>query len=82
MDWIGVAIVIGLILLTGGLIWKAVNSPTFWMRLVADLGKLAAPIVWEYVSRQEDPETQKKRIAVERRGGVWDNFRKREREKK
>ena len=82
MDWIGLAIIVGLLLFTGGVIYKAVMSPSFWIRLGLDLAALVRPVVWAYLSRQEDPETQKKRIAVERRGGVWDPFRKREREKK
>jgi len=79
MDWVGVVIVLGLILLVGGVIWKVIHDPQFWIRLATDLGKLAGPIVWEYLSRQEDPETRKRRQEVQRRGGEWDFFRKRER---
>lgn len=82
MDWIGVTIVVGLLLFTGGVIYKTVNNPAFWFRLFSDLTKLIGPVVWAYVSRPEDEETRKRRIAVQRRGGEWDPFRKREREKR
>lgn len=81
MDWVGIIVVLALILFTGGMIYKVVNSPEFWIRLFADLGKLFWPVVWGYLSKQETEEIRKKRIAVERRGGTWDYFRKRERER-
>ena len=82
MDWVGIVIVLALILFTAGMIWKVVNSPTFWIQLAADLGKLAWPVLWAFITKPEDEETRKKRQAVERRGGVWDYARKRERERK
>lgn len=82
MDWVGIVIVLALILFTVGMIWKVVHDPKFWIAVVTDLGKLIVPVVWGVISRQEDPETRQKRQAVEQRGGEWDPFRKRERERK
>lgn len=79
MDWVGIIVVLALILFTSGMIYKVVQSPAFWLRLFSDLGKLAVPVIWKFILKQEDPEVQKRRIAVERRGGKWDHHRKRER---
>lgn len=82
MDWVGIVVVLALILFTLGMIYKVVNDPKFWFRVFSDLGKLAWPVAKGIILKPEDPETRKRRQAVERRGGVWDPFRKRERDKK
>jgi hypothetical protein len=79
MDWVGIIVVLALILFTGGMIYKVVNSPTFWFRLFGDLGKLIWPVFWKIISKQEDEETTKRRLEVWRRGGEWDMIKKRER---
>lgn len=81
MDWVGIVVVLALTLFVAGMLWKIAHDPKFWFRVVTDLGKLFWPVVWGYLSKQEDPEVQKRRQAVERSGGEWDHFRKRERRK-
>lgn len=57
------------------------RHPTAWLEVITAAVKQFGPAVVGYLLKAEDPETRKKRQAVERSGGVWDPIRKRERER-
>ncbi len=84
MNWaIGFIIVLGLVVPMGiglGLgAYRAVQSPAFVGEAGALIVKALFPIIKEIIARPNSPEIEAKMHEVIRRGGQWDNFRKRER---
>lgn len=53
------------------------QRPTFWVGLALAAWAQAWPKIWEYVSRRNSPEIEAEMQKCLRRGGEWDNFRKR-----
>lgn len=54
----------------------AARSPTFWLSLINELIALAVPKVTEVVTKRNPPEIEAEMQKCIRRGGEWDNFRK------
>lgn len=75
------ALVIGLLVLlsvsvaAGGFL--AARNPAFWYGLVSAALSAALPKIAEYVARRNTPDIEAKMQECIRRGGEWDNFRKR-----
>lgn len=76
MTWqegVGIAlVVIGLV--AGGYI--AAQRPSFWVEFVGRVFAALRPLIWEYVSKRNSPEIEARMHDCIRRGGEWDNFRK------
>lgn len=53
------------------------QRPTFWIEFGARLLAAFAPRIWAYVSKRNTPEVEQQMRDCVRRGGEWDNFRKR-----
>lgn len=77
MNYIDTVLIVcmGIGLLAGG--YSLARSPSAYFDFAAELIRRITPIL----AKPEDPEVQKKRIEVQRRGGEWDHFNKRERER-
>jgi hypothetical protein len=83
MNWaVGLVLAFGIILPVGiglGLgAYRAIQSPAFVGEAASILFKAFFPILKEFVGRRNSPEIEKRMHEVIRRGGKWDNFRKRE----
>lgn len=77
MSWQeGVAVgLVCLGLLAGG--YLAAQRPAFWMEFGSRVLLALAPKIWAYVSKRNTPEIEQQMADCVRRGGTWDNFRKR-----
>ena len=84
MDWLVVFIIgVGIVLPVGvglGLgVYRAAQSPEMLMGAASFLVKALAPLIKEFVSKRNPPKVERRMLEVIRRGGEWDNVRKRER---
>lgn len=58
------------------------RRPAFWIEFgIRIFAAVRAPL-WNYLSRRNTPEVEARMRDCIRRGGVWDNFRKKCRETK
>lgn len=73
MYWIAGLLLLGCLCLGAFFI---VRSPTFWINLVNELIRLSLPKVAEVVTKRNTPEVESEMQKCIRRGGEWDNFRK------
>lgn len=73
MNWVEPALILALMLglFAGGVL--VARSPTFWFGLGTVMFKAALP----YLLKRMSPEEEKAYQACIRRGGKWDNFKKR-----
>ena len=55
----------------------AARNPTFWYGLVSAAFAAALPRIAEYILRRNPPDIEAKMHECIRRGGEWDNFKKR-----
>jgi hypothetical protein len=75
------ALVIGLLFIlilgvgVGGFL--AARNPVFWIGFGKALAAAALPKIKEIVLKRNSPEIEAQMQACLRRGGEWDNFRKR-----
>lgn len=77
MTWqegVGVALV-ALGLLAG--VYVAAQRPSFWIEFGWRAFSAIRPMLWSYISKRNSPEIEKQMQDCVRRGGEWDNFRKR-----
>lgn len=81
MDWIDIFLLVfmGIGVLAGA--YSFGRSPSAWLEVLTAGLKQFGPLVFVYLSRQEDPDTREKRNAVTKSGGQWDYVNKRERNK-
>lgn len=68
-------ILVGLGLMAGAFIFA--RRPSFWIEFGTQIFAKLLPVVWRFVSKRMDPETERRWRECERRGGKWDNVRKR-----
>lgn len=52
------------------------RKPTFWVALGSALAAAAWPKIVEYILKRNTPTVEKQMAECVRRGGEWDNFRK------
>lgn len=57
------------------------QRPAFWVGAIVEVVRRAWPSIWVYLSRRNTPEIEKQIAECVRRGGEWDNFKKRCRER-
>jgi hypothetical protein len=57
--------------------YRAAQNPAFYGEAAAIFGRAFLPLLLDFLKRN-DPETEKRMNEVLRRGGQWDNARKRE----
>lgn len=57
------------------------QRPSFWVGAVIFAAKRAWPYVLAYITLRDPPEIEAKKVECARRGGEWDNFKKRCRDK-
>lgn len=87
MNWtVGLILAIGIVLPVGlglGLgAYRAAQSPRVMAEAAALLLAAITPILKQFIATRNAPEVEARMRQIERRGGEWDNFRKRERERK
>lgn len=61
--------------LCGG-IFLAARSPAFWIGIGKEIIAKILPDIREYISKRNSAEIEAKMHECVRRGGEWDNFRK------
>lgn len=70
---------IALLALIGAGVYYA-SKPGFWLGMATELGKRfiknMLPDIREYFGKRNTPEIEAKMAECVRRGGEWDNFRK------
>ena len=76
------SLVVGLLVLSvligvGGAGFLVMRSPAFWGDVIKELFSKAWPLIWAVLSKRMPPEQEKAMRDCIRRGGEWDNFRKR-----
>jgi hypothetical protein len=77
----GVAIALICIGLLAGA-YIAGQRPSFWLEFGTRLFAAVRPLVWDFLTKRMSPEDEKRMQDCYRRGGTWDNFRKKCRENK
>jgi hypothetical protein len=75
-------LLVGLLLLAvllgvGSAAFLVMRSPAFWGELAKEVAAKAWPQIWAVLSKRNPPEIEKAMQDCYRRGGTWDNFRKR-----
>lgn len=68
-----VALTVGLVI--GGIL--AARNPATWIGLGSAVVNAALPKIQEIILKRNPPEIEKKMQECLRRGGEWDNFKKR-----
>jgi hypothetical protein len=58
------------------------RRPAFWIEFGARIFAVIRAPLWNYLTKRMSPEDEKRMHECIRRGGVWDNFRKKCRETK
>lgn len=77
MTWLEVAAVAVLLLGLGAGAFLVAQRPTFWVGLGTHLLTALWPHIVKYVMKRNTPEVEAQMQECHRRGGTWDNFRKR-----
>ena len=67
---------LALILCLCGGAFLAARNPAFWISLGSQFIAKMLPDIREYVSKRNTPEVESEMQKCVRRGGEWDNFRK------
>lgn len=76
MTWqegVGIALVV-IGLLAG--VYVAAQRPSFWVEFGGRVVSALSPMVWAYISKRNSPDIERRMQECYRRGGEWDNFRK------
>lgn len=68
-------VVLALGLGVGGIL--AARNPAFWMAFGSEVVNAALPKIREVILRRNPPEVEARMQECLRKGGTWDNFRKR-----
>ena len=61
----------------GAGVFLVAQRPSFWIEFGSRLITRLWPVIWSYVSKRMDPETEARMRACHRSGGRWDNWKKR-----
>lgn len=81
MNGLDAALVVALLVaLTVGVgigVVLAARNPATWTALGSAVAKAVLPKIQEMILKRNPPEIEKKMHECLRRGGTWDNFRKR-----
>ncbi|MEI6535792.1 MAG: hypothetical protein WCN98_10660 [Verrucomicrobiaceae bacterium] len=81
MWWLIWGAVLALFVCLGVATYFVARSPSFWIGLVKQVFALAVPDILEYLKARNTPDVEKEMQACVRRGGDWDNFNKKCRDK-
>lgn len=81
VTWLELAAVVVLLVGLGAGAFLVAQRPAFWLGLGSHMLKSAWPHVVKYVTKRNTPEVEAEMQACHRRGGTWDNFRKKCRDK-
>lgn len=81
MTWFEVAATVVLLVGLGAGAFLVAQRPAFWMGLGSHLLTAMWPTIVKYVTKRNSPEVEAKMHECIRRGGTWDNFRKKCRDK-
>lgn len=85
MNWLDAllifAVLIAMILGVAAGGFLAARQPAFWAEMISALGKAALPKIIAYLVLRNPPDIEKKMRDCVRRGGEWDNFKKKCRDK-
>lgn len=76
MSWQEAVAVFVILLGLGAGAFLVAQRPAFWIEFGRRLAASLWPLVWSYVSKRNSPEIEKRMNDCIRRGGRWDNFRK------
>lgn len=76
MTWQEAAATVVILLGLGAGAYLVAQRPAFWIEFGSRLLASVWPVVWKYVSKRNSPEIEAKMHECHRRGGEWDNFRK------
>ena len=77
MSWIEIALVIAVLVGAASGTALVVRSPAFWAEIGAAALKASFPAIQAYMTKRMTPELEKAWRDCEKRGGKWNNFRKR-----
>lgn len=77
MNWLEIAAIAVILVGVGAAGFLVAQRPSFWYGLAAHVAKDLWPIIFKYISKRNPPEIEAKMHDCIRRGGTWDNFRKR-----
>lgn len=81
MTWLEIAVIASLLLTVGLGGFLVSQRPAFWAGLVSVLAKAAWPHIVKYVSARMTPAQEREFRDCVKRGGEWDSFRKKCRDK-
>lgn len=73
MNWVKIAAIVVLLLGIGGGGFLAVQRPAFWLGMAGAVFESFLPVV----AKRMPPEKEKEMQSCIRRGGEWDNLKKR-----
>lgn len=77
MNWIEIAAIAALLVGVGAGGFLVAQRPSFWLGLASAAIRPLLPLIKDYVLRRNSPDVEKAMQDCIRRGGKWDNFRKR-----
>lgn len=81
MSWLEIAAIVVLLIGVGAGGFLVAQRPSFWLGMGSTLLKAAFPHILKYVSTRMTPEQEKAYQDCLKRGGEWDSFKKRCRER-
>jgi hypothetical protein len=70
------ALVLAVLLGVGSAAFLVMRSPAFWADAAKQLGKALLPEITKIITKRNSPEIEKAMQDCYRRGGIWDNFKK------
>lgn len=76
MTWFEVVAVVVMLLGFGAGAFLAAQRPAFWYGLGQAMFSALWPSIAKYVTKRNTPEIEARMAECVRRGGTWDNFRK------
>jgi hypothetical protein len=77
MTWVEIAAIVVLLLGVGAGGFLVAQRPAFWVGLGSVLIQKAFPYIAAYVTKRNTPEVEQQMADCVRRGGEWDNAKKR-----
>lgn len=77
MDWLTILLAAGLVLGVAAGTTLVLRSPAWWVGMGHEIVKAVMPAIITYMAKRNPPEVEKAMQDCLRRGGRWDNWRKR-----
>lgn len=77
MNWLEIAAIAAIIVGVGAAGFLVAQRPSFWYGLSVHVLKDLTPIALRYILKRNPPDIEAKMHDCIRRGGTWDNFKKR-----